>query len=204
MGDRRAPRGGARNEARELLAEAEEELDGPSAGEPVELPGAAVAGPRRVAVTGNRRLTTADRVVIRRVLRELLADDEVETIYFGGALGADTEALRAALDLRRGNRPRLVVVLPDTLDVQPLATRDVSRRADEVVELRRPIDAADGWRAYHARNRWMVDRASLVVAFWDGDPRSGTGATVAYARRRGVAVRIVEVEGSDRTVPRRG
>jgi hypothetical protein len=95
------------------------------------------------------------------------------------------------------------VVVPDTLDAQPLGTRDVSRRADEVVELRRPIDAADGWRAYHARNRWIVDRASLVVAFWDGAPRSGTGATVAYARRRGVAVRIVEVQGGDHTVPGR-
>lgn len=198
MGDRRVPRGGARNEARDLLAEAEDDLASPAA-EQIELPGAGLAsGPRRVAVTGNRGVTAADRSIIRRVVRELLADAEVETIYFGGALGADTEALQAALGMRRGDRPRLVVVVPDTLEAQPRETRDVSRRADEVVELRRPIDASDGWRAYHARNRWMVDHASLLVAFWDGHPRSGTGATVRYARRRGVEVRIVSVEGSDR------
>ena len=62
--------------------------------------------------------------------------------------------------------------------------------------------ASDRWRAYHLRNRWLVDRASLLLAFWDGQPRSGTGATVAYARRRGVAVQVVEVEGGDRESPR--
>ncbi|MBN1772613.1 MAG: DNA-processing protein DprA [Deltaproteobacteria bacterium] len=170
--------------------------------EQVELPGTApAAGPVRVAVTGNRGVTAADRETIRRVLRQLLGDPEVEAVYFGGALGADTEALLAALELRRNGRPRLVVVVPDTLEAQPNETRDASRRADEVVELRRPIAASDRWRAYHLRNRWMVDRASLLVAFWDGQPRSGTGATVAYARRRGVAVRVVEVEGSDRESP---
>lgn len=158
---------------------------------------------QRVAVTGNRGVTAADRRVIRRVLRELLADPQIDTIYFGGAVGADTEALQAALELRRGARPRLVVVVPDSLDAQPVRTRHVSRRADEVIELRRPIVRADRWGAYHARNRWMVDHASLVVAFWDGHPRSGTAATVGYARRRGVAVRVVEVEGRDRLAPSR-
>jgi len=159
-------------------------------------------GPLRVAVTGNRGVTAADRRTIRRALRELLAASDVETIYFGGALGADTAALLAALALRRGGRPRLVVVVPDTLEAQPRETREASRRADELVELRRPIVASDRWRAYHLRNRWLVDRASLLLAFWDGQPRSGTGATVAYARRRGVAVQVVEVEGGDRESPR--
>ena len=148
--------------------------------EQVALPGVAPApGPLRVAVTGNRGVTAADRRTIRRVLRELVAEPTVETIYFGGALGADTAALLAALESRRGGRPRLVVVVPDTLEAQPLETREASRRSDEVVELRRPIAASDRWRAYHQRNRWLVDRASMLLAFWDGQPRSGTGATVA-------------------------
>jgi len=41
--------------------------------------------------------------------------------------------------------------------------------------------------AYHARDRWMVDHAHMMLAAWNGSG-SGTGYTVEYARGRGVAV----------------
>lgn len=47
---------------------------------------------------------------------------------------------------------------------------------------------ADNWK-FAARDRWMVDRAGLVLALLDDQGgRSGTGVTVAYARERGVPV----------------
>ena len=189
MHDRRAPRGGARNEARELLDDAAAELQ-------EELAGIAAPG-RRVAVTGNRGTTARDRAIIRETMRVLVADPGVSEIWFGGALGADTTALEAALELRRGARPRLIVVLPDTLGAQPRETRAASERADERVELGHPIRAEDRWRAYHKRNRYLVEHATQLVAFWNGEPRSGTSATIGLARKRGMAVQIVEVEGGD-------
>lgn len=36
--------------------------------------------------------------------------------------------------------------------------------------------------AYLLRDRWMVDNSQAVLALWNGDRASGTGATVAYAR----------------------
>jgi len=161
-----------------------------------ELPGIAAPG-RRVAVTGNRGTTVRDRAVIRATMRALVADAEVAEIWFGGALGADTTALEAALEFRRGARPRLIVVLPDTLAAQPRETRDASERADERIELGHPIRAEDRWRAYHERNRYLVEHATQLIAFWNGEPRSGTSATIGLARKRGMPVEVVEVEGQD-------
>ena len=42
------------------------------------------------------------------------------------------------------------------------------------------------------RNRFMVDRSSLLLACYDGLP-GGTMSTVLYARRQGLALRIIEM-----------
>jgi len=198
MRDRRAARGGARNEQRELLEQVDEDV--PAGSDAVAGPGPsgeAEAGLRQVAVTGNRGITERDRETIRRRMKELARDTGIGAILFGGALGADTEALSAALAARRGERPRLVVVLPDTLEAQPRETWAVSRRADERIELHFPIRAEDRWKAYHRRNRWLAEHATDLLAFWNGDPRSGTGATITLALKRGLPVEVVDVEGGD-------
>ncbi len=38
------------------------------------------------------------------------------------------------------------------------------------------------------RNRYMVDNAQLLLTVWDGNPHSGTGATVTYGRQRGLTI----------------
>lgn len=38
----------------------------------------------------------------------------------------------------------------------------------------------------HRRNRFMVDRSSLLLAVYDGTPTGGTGGTVLYALQQGV------------------
>ncbi|MBI5499510.1 MAG: hypothetical protein HY907_04670 [Deltaproteobacteria bacterium] len=211
---------------------------GAAAARQTELPLARPEGAgRRVAITGNRGITNGDREAIRARMRELCADAGVAAIFFGGATGADTAALAAALELRREGdfaqraqggggagtdhqrqegesrrgsrrgvgapkelRPRLIVVLPDTVEAQPKETWETSRRADEIVELGHPIRVEDRWRAYHLRNRRLVAEATELVAFWNGDPKSGTASTIRLARKRGMAVAIVEVEGGDREV----
>ena len=47
----------------------------------------------------------------------------------------------------------------------------------------------------------VVDRSSVVLAVWDGQPSRGLGGTadvVAYARQRGVTVTVVWPEGASR------
>ena len=47
----------------------------------------------------------------------------------------------------------------------------------------------------------VVDRSSVLVAVWDGQPARGLGGTadvVAYARERGVPVEVIWPEGASR------
>lgn len=41
---------------------------------------------------------------------------------------------------------------------------------------------------YLARDRWMVDNCSCLLALWDGKEEGGTWKTVAYAREKGVKI----------------
>ncbi len=101
--------------------------------------------------------------------------------YLGGAMGIDS----FALDWLAEHTPAvLTVVVPCTLADQPeqarLTVLSATRRAQRVslVELGAP---QLGTEAYHARNRWMVDRSDLVIGFPRGDnPYSGTWYTIHY------------------------
>jgi hypothetical protein len=47
----------------------------------------------------------------------------------------------------------------------------------------------------------VVDRSSVLLAVWDGQPSRGLGGTadvVAYARQRGVPVTVIWPEGASR------
>ena len=154
--------------------------------------------PHRVAITANRLLLPEDHGVIFTAMTKLLTDPAVEAIYFGGAIGGDTIALQACLDVVMMDRPRLIVVVPNMLKNQPSSTHTASKSADELIELGRPITNADGWRAFHARNEYMVDHAQTVVAFWNKVPKGGTYACMSYARKQGKPVEIVEIKGEDK------
>ena len=44
------------------------------------------------------------------------------------------------------------------------------------------------------RNRYMVDRASRIIAVYDGTPQGGTFQTLAYAMSQGKGISIVDTE----------
>ncbi|TDN76200.1 hypothetical protein C8E95_5393 [Pseudonocardia autotrophica] len=69
--------------------------------------------------------------------------------------------------------------------------RSLRARPAGVVELgaRRP-----GTDAFHARNRWMVDRSDFVIGFPRGDdPQSGTRYTLGHAARLGLPHLVLPV-----------
>ena len=42
------------------------------------------------------------------------------------------------------------------------------------------------------RNRWLVEHSSILLAVYNGSFRSGTGATVRYARQLGRNIYIID------------
>lgn len=112
--------------------------------------------------------------------------------YVGGAKGIDSLAL---LWLAGNTAADITVVVPGTADRQPAEARDaitrVRERIVDVVELRATELRAP---AYHARNRWMVDRSSMTIGFPRGDdPASGTWQTLTYTADLGKPRLIVPV-----------
>jgi len=149
-----------------------------------------------VSVTGHRSLSSAgDLQLVQTAIQTVVRNSSVDAIYFGGARGVDTEALKSALIWRSGIRPHLTVVVPDTIGAQPWDTREWTRKADEVIELRNPIMASNKYASFRIRNQYLVEIASLVLAFWNGNPNSGTGQAVRLARTACRKVYTVKVSG---------
>ena len=144
---------------------------------------------RACAMTGHRNITHAlERGLEKRLLDviEELAAQGTEVFYTGGAQGFDTLAALCVLRLRDKLGIRLCVCVPFEKQDRRFdgIGKDLYRRilsdADEVVY----VSDGYGKNVYHKRNRYMVDRSEVCVAFLESDS-GGTFYTVEYARRKG-------------------
>lgn len=141
--------------------------------------------------------TAPDCVLLKGVLAEqikALADRGMTDFLSGMAQGVDLWCAQIVLGLKEKNPAlRLHCILPcEGQEIKwPVAEREryhsILRQADEVVYVN---------RAYHSdcmleRNRYMVDRASVLLAVYDETYRSGTGMTIRYAKKLGREIIVV-------------
>ncbi|WP_234047070.1 DNA-processing protein DprA [Streptomyces adelaidensis] len=148
---------------------------------------------RAVAITGTRNTGHHTLDEYARIFTDYLKPFAHEThFYIGGAKGIDSLSL---LWLAGNTAADLTVVVPCTTSHQPAEARQaIARTRDrikEIVELRAPEPKTP---AYHARNRWMVDHASMTIGFpHHVEESSGTWQTLNYTRDQGKPRLIVPV-----------
>lgn len=144
--------------------------------------------------TGHRRIPDAvlPRVIssLRREVLRLVREEGVTRFLSGGALGFDTLAAEAVLELA-ADYPQvsLVIVRPCADQTRGWNARDTARyhaildRASEVITI------APAYRpgCMQERNRYLVEHSALCLCYLT-EPSGGTAYTVRYAVSRGLPV----------------
>ena len=149
---------------------------------------------RHVTITGTRSIPGESELPgLFDGYLQPFADPDAH-FYLGGAAGIDTAALDWLADRSQAS---LTVVVPCAVADQPAAAAASIRRWQDAGRLVEVVElGADrlGTAAYHARNRWMVDRSGFVIGFPRGaEPTSGTWYTVNYAAEQGKPRLVVPV-----------
>lgn len=141
--------------------------------------------------------TTQDCLRLKKILAaqiKALAERGVTDFLSGMALGTDLWCSRIVLALcKKDSAVKLHCVLP-------CEGQESKWSASSQKEYHSVLDQADDVifvsRTYHKdcmleRNRYMVDRAAILLAVYNGTWRSGTGATVRYAQKLGREIFII-------------
>lgn len=142
--------------------------------------------------------STLDCMLLKKTLTTQIAaltDRGVTDWLSGMALGVDLWSAWIVLELREKNSAlKLRCILPcegQESKWEPLMQkryRSILEQANEVIYVR---------REYHRncmleRNRYLVDHSSILLAVYNGIRRSGTGATVNYARKMGREIIMID------------
>ena len=134
------------------------------------------------------------KAVLARQIEKLAAAG-VTDFFTGMALGVDTWAAIAVLDLRERNPAiKFHCVLPCEGQEAKWSTsaqvryRDILREADSVEYVKRTYDR----KCMLERNQRLVDSAALLLAVYNGEKRGGTAATVRYAQKAGREIIVID------------
>ena len=137
-------------------------------------------------------------VALKAVLTDqiaALAEAGVRDFCSGMAEGTDCYCSKIVLALRKKNPAlKLHCILPckEQADKWTASSqefyRSILEQADSIVYVS---------RTYHQncmldRNRFLIEHASTVLAVYNGVRRSGTGATVNYARKMGREIIVID------------
>ena len=136
-------------------------------------------------------------VMLKEVLAvqiSALAERGVTDFLSGMAQGVDLWCAQIVLDLRKKNPAlKLHAILPCegqeskwTVSAQE-HYHSILKQANEVVHVGKEYSR----NCMLERNRWLVEHSSILLAVYNGVFRSGTGATIRYARQLGRNIYIL-------------
>ena len=127
---------------------------------------------------------------------ERAAEDGYTHFICGMAEGCDlycAEAVLALRERRGGVTLEAAIPCPTQPDSWSAAQRERYRRIIERCDYETMVQERYSRDCMQRRNRYMVDRSSLLIAVHDGLP-GGTRYTIEYALRCGVSIIDVPIE----------
>ncbi len=124
--------------------------------------------------------------------------DRYTVFMCGGCRGGDFLFGEAVAELRNTYPEiRLVCVLPFRCQAELWSGEDRNRYADLLDAADEVVCLNDKYTksCMHERNRYMVDRSSLLIAAYNG-AKGGTDYTLSYAKKQGLrTVNLLRVQG---------
>lgn len=145
---------------------------------------------RSVAFSGHRTYRGKADEELRGIVARLY-DEGYRRFLCGMAWGFDLAAGEAVADLKQTySDVELIAALPYD-NFSKLFHADAAAQYKRVIEEADAVVAVsdvESRAAYRMRNDYLVDNSSVLVAWFDGQPRGGTAYTVRRARRKGVRV----------------
>lgn len=143
------------------------------------------------ALTGHRDLKKDfDRNLLYDTLEELIREGYT-TYCCGMARGFDLTALECLCELKRRYHVRLLACIPYAEQGERLGASDRNLYRILLADCDEKHVLSEHYYpgCMFTRNRYMVDRADLLLAYFV-ENSGGTAYTVKYARSRGVEVRF--------------
>ena len=146
-------------------------------------------------VTGHRVIPAEKNAIIQSRLREevMEAISRGFTHFISGfAPGVDLMFSEIVVELKTSSPITLEAAIPcpDRIKTHEETFQRLIKCCDEVI-----VHSDHYFRGCHMlRNRYMVDRSAMVIAVWDGRNRGGTAATIRYAIRKNVDIRIIQYD----------
>ena len=137
-------------------------------------------------------------ITLKKTLTEqitALAEAGVTDYYSGGADGVDCWASQIVLALREKNSMlKLHCVLPHK-GQEDMWSSSAQERYHSILKQADTVEYVS--RTYYNgcmidRNHRLVDSAGLLLAVYSGGRRSGTGATINYARKMGREIIVID------------
>lgn len=120
----------------------------------------------------------------------------VTDFYTGMAMGVDIWAAEIILNLKKEYQNReikLIAVIPfegqqsKWTDEWKKRYSDILKAADSKIVLQQQYTRG----CLHARNRYMVDNSSFIIAVFNGE-EGGTKYTIDYAKKKGLRIKILD------------
>ena len=144
---------------------------------------------RTVAFTGRRTYGGEVDEELRLAVCDL-CERGYTRFLCGMSWGFDLAAARVVMECRKSYPTIELVAVEPFAEFRMMFSGEVAALYDRVLAAadERVVVGEDDKAAYMRRNDYLVDNASVVIAWWEGKPRGGTAYTIRKARKQRVEV----------------